>query len=134
MTPGILRYLRKMDGFPGTVYWGMSLLSLLIALLLSFGYWQYAQRREKDRIYARKIEKSAEKARLANDAKTRFLFNMSHDIRTPMNAIALVFAESSGGAYPGTEAKSPRLHPQDPELPVDILLTLHQSRSGDGTN
>ena len=67
--------------------WGMSLLSLLIALLLSFGYWQYAQQREKDRIYARKIEKSAEKARLANDAKTRFLFNMSHDIRTPMNAI-----------------------------------------------
>ena len=33
------------------------------------------------------IEKTAENARLANEAKTRFLFNMSHDIRTPMNAI-----------------------------------------------
>ena len=33
------------------------------------------------------IEKTAENARLVNEAKTRFLFNMSHDIRTPMNAI-----------------------------------------------
>ena len=28
-----------------------------------------------------------EQAKNANEAKTRFLFNMSHDIRTPMNAI-----------------------------------------------
>lgn len=33
------------------------------------------------------LEKSAQEARAANEAKTRFLFNMSHDIRTPMNAI-----------------------------------------------
>ncbi len=30
---------------------------------------------------------AAEEAKTANDAKTRFLFNMSHDIRTPMNAV-----------------------------------------------
>ena len=58
-----------------------------LAVLVSFGYWQFEQQRYKDRVYAHKIEKTAEKARLANEAKTRFLFNMSHDIRTPMNAI-----------------------------------------------
>jgi signal transduction histidine kinase/ActR/RegA family two-component response regulator len=29
----------------------------------------------------------AQKAKAANEAKSRFLFNMSHDIRTPMNAV-----------------------------------------------
>ena len=37
--------------------------------------------------YAVELKKSAEQAREASEAKTRFLFNMSHDIRTPMNAI-----------------------------------------------
>lgn len=34
-----------------------------------------------------KLEKATEIAEAANSAKTSFLFNMSHDIRTPMNAI-----------------------------------------------
>ncbi|WP_462332741.1 transporter substrate-binding domain-containing protein [Schwartzia sp. (in: firmicutes)] len=33
------------------------------------------------------LEKAREAAEAANSAKTSFLFNMSHDIRTPMNAI-----------------------------------------------
>ena len=37
--------------------------------------------------YAEQLQRSAELAKNANEAKTRFLFNMSHDIRTPMNAI-----------------------------------------------
>ena len=37
--------------------------------------------------YAEQLQRSAEMAKNANEAKTRFLFNMSHDIRTPMNAI-----------------------------------------------
>ena len=35
----------------------------------------------------REMEKAKEAAEAANKAKTMFLFNMSHDIRTPMNAI-----------------------------------------------
>ncbi len=35
----------------------------------------------------RKLKKSAMEANLANEAKTKFLSSMSHDIRTPMNAI-----------------------------------------------
>ncbi len=35
----------------------------------------------------RELERAKEAAEAANKAKTMFLFNMSHDIRTPMNAI-----------------------------------------------
>ena len=35
----------------------------------------------------RRLEVAVRAAREANDAKTSFLFNMSHDIRTPMNAL-----------------------------------------------
>lgn len=64
-----------------------SIVSVLVAILLSMGYWQIILRREKDAVYAKQIEKVATEAQHANQAKTRFLFNMSHDIRTPMNAI-----------------------------------------------
>ena len=64
-----------------------SILSVLVAILLSMGYWQIILRREKEAVYAKQIEKVATEAQHANQAKTRFLFNISHDIRTPMNAI-----------------------------------------------
>ena len=44
-------------------------------------------RHQKDLQHEAALEKSVQEARAANEAKTRFLFNMSHDIRTPMNAI-----------------------------------------------
>ena len=64
-----------------------SIVSVLVAILLSMGYWQIILRREKEAVYAKQIEKVATEAQHANQAKTRFLFNMSHDIRTSMNAI-----------------------------------------------
>ena len=64
-----------------------SIVSVLVAIFLSMGYWQIILRREKEAVYAKQIEKVATEAQHANQAKTRFLFNMSHDIRTPMNAI-----------------------------------------------
>lgn len=62
-------------------------LSVLIAAFLAVGYWQTGMRKHREAAYARELEKSAKEAQVANEAKTRFLFNMSHDIRTPMNAI-----------------------------------------------
>lgn len=63
------------------------IISYLIAAFLAIGYWQTGMRKYREAAYAEKLEQSAKKAQEANEAKTRFLFNMSHDIRTPMNAI-----------------------------------------------
>ena len=60
---------------------------LLISLLIAFVYAQQALRQLQERKYKQQLEQAAQEARAANAAKTRFLFNMSHDIRTPMNAI-----------------------------------------------
>lgn len=43
--------------------------------------------KERDMKIREEIESSLELARVASNAKTTFLSNMSHDIRTPMNAI-----------------------------------------------
>lgn len=63
------------------------LLLLVLPALATAGYWQFELRRYKDAVHAAELEKAAREAQAANIAKTRFLFNMSHDIRTPMNAI-----------------------------------------------
>ena len=65
----------------------MILISLAIAALLAEGYLQIVLRRNKERVHEEELERAVEEARKASEAKSRFLFNMSHDIRTPMNAI-----------------------------------------------
>lgn len=35
----------------------------------------------------KELEKALNAARIANEAKTKFMFNMSHDVRTPLNAV-----------------------------------------------
>ena len=58
----------------------MSIIMLLVILILVsvmiFGI-----------IYIRNLKKANEKIRLADAAKTRFVQNMSHEVRTPLNAI-----------------------------------------------
>ena len=68
------------------------IISLALGGLLASVYYQFAMQQYKDYVHEKKLEKSVREARAANEAKTRFLFNMSHDIRTPMNAI-IGFAE-----------------------------------------
>ena len=63
------------------------IISIALAVMASVGYWQYKMRRYKDILHEEELEKATIEARMANEAKTRFLFYMSHDIRTPMNAI-----------------------------------------------
>ena len=63
------------------------IISIAISLILAGSYIQVEMRKYREVIYAVELEKTAKEARKASEAKTRFLFNMSHDIRTPMNAI-----------------------------------------------
>ena len=63
------------------------IISYLLSLMVATLFYLYSSKKYQQEQYAVQLEKSAEQARNANEAKTRFLFNMSHDIRTPMNAI-----------------------------------------------
>ena len=63
------------------------LVAVSIAVLATAICYLMLHRKQREKLYTEEIRKSAEKARKANESKTRFLFNMSHDIRTPMNAI-----------------------------------------------
>ena len=69
-------------------YWIMCIVvSYVFSLLVATVFYLIFSKKHRERQYEAELEKSAEQAKNANEAKTRFLFNMSHDIRTPMNAI-----------------------------------------------
>ena len=53
----------------------------------AFGFRNITDEIEEQEKQARKLREALENAQAASKAKTDFLFNMSHDIRTPMNAI-----------------------------------------------
>lgn len=104
----------------GWISWPQRVFGFLIALGVAFtmavGVWQFQLRQYKDQIHAQEIEKSAKIAKQANEAKTRFLFNMSHDIRTPMNAI-IGFSELL------------EKHIDDPEKVKDYIEKIKSSSS-----
>lgn len=76
------------DGWiPASQWFTTIFISYLFSLMISTSFYLYTSRKFQQQQYAIQLKKSAEQARSANEAKTRFLFNMSHDIRTPMNAI-----------------------------------------------
>jgi signal transduction histidine kinase/ActR/RegA family two-component response regulator len=62
-------------------------ISCIFSLLIATVFYLISSKKHRERQYEAELEKSAEQAKNANEAKTRFLFNMSHDIWTPMNAI-----------------------------------------------
>ena len=71
-------------------------IAVLVAVLLCVaGYLAMQKQRKKEQEQQRLLEQSAAAADAANKAKSTFLFNMSHDIRTPMNAI-IGYAELAG--------------------------------------
>ncbi len=74
----------------------------VVVLVLALGILSARRRRILEEEQQRLMKEAADAAYSANHAKSVFLFNMSHDIRTPMNAI-IGYAELS------------RKHLQEPE-------------------
>ncbi len=78
----LLAYIPAADLSTNTVVdWlllGMVTVGLLILLVFNFAVLM---------VYNKKLSEAAEAANQANEAKSYFLSTMSHDIRTPMNAI-----------------------------------------------
>lgn len=73
----------------------IAIAAAIVALLLLVCVYHILQnQRAKDREQQMLLRKSAAAAEAANKAKSAFLFNMPHDIRTPMNAI-IGYAELS---------------------------------------
>lgn len=76
------------NGWIPVSYWLLAIAaSYIFSLLVATIYYQISSKKHREKQYAADLKKAAELAKGANEAKTRFLFNMSHDIRTPMNAI-----------------------------------------------
>ena len=65
---------------------------VMVILLVSSGFFWVHNRnlrkaREMDESRIRELKEANEQVQLANAAKTRFVQNMSHEVRTPLNAI-----------------------------------------------
>lgn len=76
------------DGWIPISYWMYDVvICYILSLLISALFYLFFVKRYHEQQYAEKLQLSAAEAQEASEAKTRFLFNMSHDIRTPMNAI-----------------------------------------------
>ena len=60
---------------------------LVLLMICLWTYFVYRKSKEEEQKQKQLLLEAAEKADAANKAKSTFLFNMSHDIRTPMNAI-----------------------------------------------
>lgn len=64
-----------------------TIVGLVLMMICLSTYFIYQKSKEEERKQKQLLLEAAEKADAASQAKSTFLLNMSHDIRTPMNAI-----------------------------------------------
>ena len=60
---------------------------VVLLLIFLYNYFVYQKSKAQEQKQKQLLMKAAEEADAANKAKSAFLLNISHDIRTPMNAI-----------------------------------------------
>ena len=82
-------FLSKSKGRTAGIAVIMVLILIVVTVIIAY---IYRKQRETEAVRQHELHEAASRANAANEAKSTFLFNMSHDIRTPMNAI-LGFAE-----------------------------------------
>ena len=71
-------------------------IAVIVSVLLALGIYLFMHRnRMRDEEQQKQLQEAVVAADAANTAKSAFLFNVSHDIRTPMNAI-IGYAELAG--------------------------------------
>ena len=87
---------------------------ILAVALVVCGFCAMRTQQNKDKHQQEMLEAAVNKADAANKAKSIFLFNMSHDIRTPMNAI-LGYSDLA------------RRHLNDPEKVEQYMNNIHIS-------
>ncbi|MCI8539444.1 MAG: response regulator [Oscillospiraceae bacterium] len=68
------------------------LVAFLLCILLYYFNWRQQEmarreREEERRLHSQQLSEALRAAQIASESKTVFLSNMSHDIRTPMNAV-----------------------------------------------
>lgn len=79
--------IQPMNGWHSVLHMKNEFLTLLLIYIFVCLSLYYALYTDQIRHNLEISELEKDKTRAANEAKTSFLFNMSHDIRTPMNAI-----------------------------------------------
>ena len=78
---GMVKKTKNISVICGTIA-GLVLLMICLSI-----YFIYQKSKKEEYAQKQQLLEAAEKADAANQAKSTFLLNMSHDIRTPMNAI-----------------------------------------------
>ncbi len=86
---GIVSYSNDQMKQLRNIFMCLGILVLLFDMIMLYSIFHKSLTalREKESRRRAELEKALEEARYANLAKSSFLFNMSHDIRTPMNAV-----------------------------------------------
>ncbi len=74
MTPGILRLFHIPDGVTVKQQALVFLVAVSIAVLATAICYLMLHRKQREKLYTEEIRKSVQKARKANEEKTRFLF------------------------------------------------------------
>ena len=79
-------YNEVIDAFCISIVLGC-ITACILLILCTCGYSVYKKQKENEQKQQKLLQEAARLADSANKAKSTFLFNMSHDIRNPMNAI-----------------------------------------------